>query len=205
MQFAGELSAVQVNDVPVVVVLEAVKPPGAAGAAEQVVPPPLLLLLPPPQEGRNISPLSREPIRIRPNKYLRRVPAPSRPPPASTIATGSHTDCRDECKRRAGVPARGAVVLTVSVEVPEPPLTEAELNAQVGAGVPPPLTLHVRVTAFPLASNGLTEIVEVAALPAFTADNGVAVMNAYTVAKASGQGTAAPPPANMQVAVLPAL
>ena len=39
-----------------------------------------------------------------------------------------------------------AVVLTVRVDVPEPPETEAELNAQVGAGVPPPLTLHVSFT-----------------------------------------------------------
>jgi hypothetical protein len=146
VQPEGALDAVQVNEVPVVVVPEAANPLGAAGKAEQAVPPPPPLLLLPPQEGRNSSPLSSEAIRIRPNRFLRRAPAPSRPLPASTIPTGSHTDPKDACCRRAGVPATDAVVCTVSVEVPEPPLTEVEVNEQVGAGVPPPLTVQARFT-----------------------------------------------------------
>jgi hypothetical protein len=39
-----------------------------------------------------------------------------------------------------------AVVLTVSVEVPEAFATEFELKAQVGGGVPPPVTAQVRAT-----------------------------------------------------------
>jgi hypothetical protein len=210
VQPEGALDAVQLNEVPVVVVPEAAKPLGAAGKAEQVVPPPPLLLLP-PQEGRKISPLSREAIRIRPSRLLRRAPPPSKPPPISTIPTGSHTELKEACSRRAGVPAVGAVVWTVSVEVPEPPLTEVEVNEQVGAGVSPPLTLHAKFTVLLYPWNDVMVMVDVDELPAFTTARGEPAMlkselGAKTVTKASGQGTGLPPPASMHVAlVLPAL
>ena len=62
-----------------------------------------------------------------------------------------------------------AVVLTVRVEVPEPVATELGLNEQVGAGVPPPVTLlQARLTLPAKPFNGAMVIVEVADPPAET-------------------------------------
>ena len=61
-----------------------------------------------------------------------------------------------------------AVVLTVSATVPAPPATVLELNEQVGAGVPPPLTLQARLTLPLKPFTGETVIVEVADPPART-------------------------------------
>jgi hypothetical protein len=73
-----------------------------------------------------------------------------------------------------------AEVDTVRVEVPVlVPLMpiEAGANAQVGAGVPPPVMVHdtVTVPVYPLA--GVTLIVDVAVVPATTEPgcNGVAL------------------------------
>lgn len=57
-----------------------------------------------------------------------------------------------------------AVVLTVRVEV-VPGLIEAGLSKQVGAGVPPPVTAHVRATAALKPPVALMLIVEVADPP----------------------------------------
>jgi len=57
-----------------------------------------------------------------------------------------------------------AVVLTVRVEV-APGLIEAGLSRQVGAGVPPPLTAHARLTAPAKPPVALMLIAEVADPP----------------------------------------
>jgi hypothetical protein len=61
-----------------------------------------------------------------------------------------------------------AVVLTVSVEGPEPPGTEAGLNEQVGARVAAGTTLQVKLTAPVKPLVGAMVIVEVADPPAAT-------------------------------------
>jgi len=68
------------------------------------------------------------------------------------------------------------VVLTVRVEVALP-VIELELSEQVGAGVPPPVTAHARLTAALKPFVALTLITEVADPPgvAIVADVGVAV------------------------------
>src|ERR1700722_415151 len=147
LQPDGAVVAVQLRVVPVVVVPDAAKPLGRLGAPKRPLPPPPLLLLPPPpQDGSRTVPVSSAHTSIAPTNFLRCRPAPSNPPPARTIPTGSHMTVSELRNRRVGFPATAAVVLTVSVEVPEPPLIEFELNWQVGAGVPPPLTLHVKLT-----------------------------------------------------------
>jgi hypothetical protein len=61
-----------------------------------------------------------------------------------------------------------AVVLTVSVEVPEPPATEAGENAHVGARVAAGVTLQVNATALLKPFTGATVMVEVEDAPAAT-------------------------------------
>ena len=58
------------------------------------------------------------------------------------------------------------MVLTVSVEVPEPPATELGLNEHVGPRVTAGALLHVRLTAPLNPFNGEIVIVEVAEVPA---------------------------------------
>jgi len=60
----------------------------------------------------------------------------------------------------------GAVVPTVSVDVPEPFASEAKLKEHVGAGVPPPATRQARLTADAKPPVGATVIVEVTEAPA---------------------------------------
>jgi hypothetical protein len=59
-----------------------------------------------------------------------------------------------------------AEVLTVNVEVPEPPVTEAGLSAQVGGRVAVGVTLQVRFTVPVKPLTGETVIAEVALAPA---------------------------------------
>jgi hypothetical protein len=61
-----------------------------------------------------------------------------------------------------------AVVLIVSVDVPELLATEVGANAHVGAGVPPPVTTQVSVTVPVKPAVEPTVIVEVADPPAAT-------------------------------------
>lgn len=61
-----------------------------------------------------------------------------------------------------------AVVLTVSVEGPEPPVTDAGLSEQVGVRVPARETLQVKATALVKLLIGLIVIVEVEDPPAET-------------------------------------
>ena len=61
-----------------------------------------------------------------------------------------------------------AVVLTVSVEVPEPPDTDAGLNEQVGVTVTAGATLHVNATALLKLLIGAMVIVAVEDPPAET-------------------------------------
>jgi hypothetical protein len=68
-------------------------------------------------------------------------------------------DVRDAC---------AALVLTVSVEVPEAFATELGLNEHVGAGVPPPLMLQARLTLPLKPFIGAMVLVEVADPPAET-------------------------------------
>src|ERR1700733_15559841 len=106
LQSEGAVSAVQLRVVPVVVVPDAAKPLGTPGAAEQATGPlPAVLLLPPPQDGSKIVPVSSAQTSIDPINFLRCRPAPSNPPPARTIPTGSHITLNDPCIFRAGVPA----------------------------------------------------------------------------------------------------
>jgi len=55
----------------------------------------------------------------------------------------------------------------VRVEVP-PPLVEVPLSEQVGAGLPPPETLHVRFTVLVYPLSAVTVTVEVALPPGLT-------------------------------------
>src|SRR4051812_46549837 len=59
-----------------------------------------------------------------------------------------------------------AVVFTVSVDVPEAFAMEFALNAQVGGGVPPPVTAHVSATAPLKPPVEATVIVDVEDAPA---------------------------------------
>jgi hypothetical protein len=63
-----------------------------------------------------------------------------------------------------------AVVLIVSVDVPELFATEVGAKAQVGAGVPPPLTAQVRATVPVKPAVEPMVIVEVADVPAATVE-----------------------------------
>jgi hypothetical protein len=69
-----------------------------------------------------------------------------------------------------------AFVLSVSVEVVWEPLTGFGLNEQVGAGVPPPVTLQARFTAFAKPFIGVMETVEVPDAPTETVTGEVAEM-----------------------------
>jgi hypothetical protein len=78
-----------------------------------------------------------------------------------------------ECGVRDAVVA--AVVATVSVEVPEPPATEAGLNEHVGIRATTGVTLQVRLTALLKPFCGAIVIVEVAEAPAETVAGASAV------------------------------
>lgn len=67
------------------------------------------------------------------------------------------------------------MVLTVSVEVPEPFATEAGLSAHVGPRVAAGATLHVKATALPKPLAGAIVIVEVDDAPAATVAGASAV------------------------------
>jgi len=73
-----------------------------------------------------------------------------------------------ECGEMAPDTECAAVVLIVSVEVPELLATEVGDNAHVGAGVPPPVTTQVSVTVPVKPAVEPTVIVEVADPPAAT-------------------------------------
>jgi hypothetical protein len=81
--------------------------------------------------------------------------------------------------------ATAATVVTVSVEVPLPPATEAELNLQVGGTAVAGVTAQVRFTAELKPPAGVTVTVEVAVAPAAT----VAGVSAAAVS----ENVAAPP------------
>jgi hypothetical protein len=81
--------------------------------------------------------------------------------------TGSHIAKREpDCRLNDALVA--AVVLTVRVEVPEPPDTEAGLKEQVGDRVPAGATLHVKFTVPVKPLAGVMVMVEVALPPAET-------------------------------------
>ena len=61
-----------------------------------------------------------------------------------------------------------ATVLTVNVEVPEPPATEVGLNAQVAGRAATGVTVQVKATALLNPFWGLIPTVDVAATPALT-------------------------------------
>ena len=61
-----------------------------------------------------------------------------------------------------------AVVLTVKVDVPEPPATKVGAKLQVGSRVPAGVTAQVRVTALLKPLTGAIVMVEVAIPPAAT-------------------------------------
>src|SRR5579862_6725588 len=67
--------------------------------------------------------------------------------------------------RRSSDDVVAAVVLTVKVEVPVPPLTEAGLKAHVGPRVADGATVHVKATAAVKPFTGAMVIVEVEAAP----------------------------------------
>jgi hypothetical protein len=72
------------------------------------------------------------------------------------------------CGKMAPDTECAAVVLIVSVDVPELLATEVGANAHVGAGVPPPVTAHVSATVPVKPAVEPTVIVEVADPPAAT-------------------------------------
>ena len=133
--------------------------------------PPLLaggvLLFPPPQPtpaAKNVSSMSPSPATRRRTGTPRTKMLAKRAP----LLAASQPKRPD-----AGVNApdmlRAAVVLTVSVEVPEAFATELKLNPQVGAGVPPPvMLLQVSATAPVKPPVGAMVTVDVAEAPAAT-------------------------------------
>jgi hypothetical protein len=82
----------------------------------------------------------------------------------------------------------GAVVLTVSVEVPELFSTEAGLNEQVGPRVTAGETLHVKATALVKLLTGAMVIVEVEDAPAET-EAGASAVAAIVKSPAGGAVT----------------
>jgi hypothetical protein len=107
-----------------------------------------LLLLPPPQPipaAKNISSISPSPATRR-----RRREETARPktPTSSVLLLAANQPKPWRGRSEADAPdiTCGAVVLTVSVEVPEPLATEVGLNEHLGAGVPPPVMLQARLT-----------------------------------------------------------
>jgi hypothetical protein len=92
----------------------------------------------------------------------RKIPANSTPLAANQLKPRGEITAPDrECD---------AVVLIVSVDVPELFGTEVGANAQVGAGVPPPLTAQVRATVPLKPAVEPTVIVEVDDAPAVTVE-----------------------------------
>ena len=81
-----------------------------------------------------------------------------------------------------------AVVLTVSVDVPDPPVTDAGLNAHVGPRVAAGATLQVKATALVKLLTGAMVIVEVEDAPAET-EAGASAVAAIVKSPAGGAVT----------------
>lgn len=91
------------------------------------------------------------------------------PAKSAPLLAASHPKPRPDAGRNAPDTLRAAVVLTVNVEVPEAFVTELELNAQVGAGGPPPVMLLQASATVPVKPPvGAMVTVEVADPPAET-------------------------------------
>ena len=120
----------------------------------------------PPQADRKIKPENiKQANRKDQNFFLRDVkPAPNRASPP----TGSHIAYRVPPDGRLTEAVVAAVVLTVSVEVPEPLATEAGESAHVGARVAAGVTMQVKATALLKPFTGATVMVEVEDAPAET-------------------------------------
>lgn len=100
----------------------------------------------------------------------RRTGTPRTKMPAKSVAllAASHPK-RPDTGLNAPDTVWAAVVLSVSVDVPEAFGTELKLNPQIGAGVPPPVTLlHASATAPVKPPVGAMVMVEVAVPPAET-------------------------------------
>ena len=122
----------------------------------------MLLELPPQPTpaAKNTSSMSPSPTmrRRREGTPTRKIPANSTPLAANQLKPRGEITAPDrECD---------AVVLIVSVDVPELFGTEVGANAHVGAGVPPPLTAQVRATVPLKPAVEPTVIVEVDEAPA---------------------------------------
>ena len=127
------------------------------------------LLLPPPQP----TPAAKNTSSMRPSPATRR--RRDAPPTKKIPANNALLLAANQPKPRPGcggitAPDRecGAVVLTVSVDVPELFATEVGTRAHVGAGVPPPVTAHVRATVPLKPAVEPMVIVEVADAPGAT-------------------------------------
>jgi hypothetical protein len=131
-----------------------------------VEPPPLLLPPQPTPAAKNTSSISPRPAtrrRLRAGTP-RRIPANN----VALLETSQPKPWPDQCDVNPPDRLWAAVVLTVSIEVPEAFGTGFKLKAQVGAGLPPPVTLQVSATAPVKPPVGATVIVEVADAPAET-------------------------------------
>ena len=127
------------------------------------------LLLPPPQP----TPAVKNTNSISPNPAIRRrcegTPRKKMPANRALLPAANQPKPRPGCGEITA-PDRecGAVVVTVSADVPDPFATEGGANKHVGAGVPPPVTLQARLTVPVKPPVGAMVIVEVAVPPAAT-------------------------------------
>jgi hypothetical protein len=127
--------------------------------------PPLLELLPPQP-----APAEKNSSSMSPNPAMRRlrVGIPTRKIPANSAPLVAANQPKPGGEVTAPDKDRAAVVLTVSVEVPELFATEVGAKEHVGAGVPPPVTAQVRATVPLKPAVEPIVIVEVADAPAVT-------------------------------------